>query len=181
MSNLNELVAQFQEKFETPKDTNMWAGLIHEETEELMSAFVNVMKELADLNYVIAGYANVCEQTGVSPSEDIPGNEDTLQKALMSLDIIEFWLRNGIPLPMTIELVHESNMSKLGDDGKPICAPETGLGDDGKPICAPETGKILKGPNYQPPEDKIAQMLFSRPRHELESMLNEVKAQQGDP
>ena len=32
--------------------------------------------------------------------------------------------------------VHESNMSKLGEDGKPIYR------DD---------GKVLKGPNYQPP------------------------------
>jgi len=163
MFNLNALVKQFQETFATPKDTDMWAGLIHEETEELMTAFVNFMKELADLNYVISGYANVCAQNGVSPSEDSPGNEDTLQKALMALDIIEFWLQNGIPLPMTLELVHESNMSKLDDDGNPV--------------RDPETGKILKGPNYQPPEDKIAQMLFSLPRHELEGMLNEAKAQ----
>jgi predicted HAD superfamily Cof-like phosphohydrolase len=32
--------------------------------------------------------------------------------------------------------VHSSNMSKLGDDGKPIRR---------------EDGKVLKGPNYQPP------------------------------
>ena len=32
--------------------------------------------------------------------------------------------------------VHESNMSKLGPDGKPIYR---------------EDGKVLKGPNYQPP------------------------------
>lgn len=32
--------------------------------------------------------------------------------------------------------VHQSNMSKLGEDGKPIRR---------------EDGKILKGPNYQPP------------------------------
>ena len=32
--------------------------------------------------------------------------------------------------------VHDSNMSKLGDDGKPIYRPD---------------GKVLKGPNYQPP------------------------------
>ena len=31
---------------------------------------------------------------------------------------------------------HESNMSKLGEDGKPIYR---------------EDGKVLKGPNYQPP------------------------------
>lgn len=33
--------------------------------------------------------------------------------------------------------VHESNMSKLGDDGKPAYR---------------EDGKIMKGPNYKPPE-----------------------------
>ncbi|MDF3025399.1 MAG: hypothetical protein K0R10_2760, partial [Alphaproteobacteria bacterium] len=33
--------------------------------------------------------------------------------------------------------VHDSNMSKLGDDGKPIRR---------------EDGKVLKGPNYHPPE-----------------------------
>lgn len=32
--------------------------------------------------------------------------------------------------------VHESNMSKLGEDGKPILR---------------EDGKVLKGPNYKPP------------------------------
>ena len=32
--------------------------------------------------------------------------------------------------------VHESNMSKLGEDGKPIYR---------------EDGKVLKGPNYKPP------------------------------
>ena len=32
--------------------------------------------------------------------------------------------------------VHQSNMSKLGEDGKPIRR---------------EDGKVLKGPNYQPP------------------------------
>ena len=33
--------------------------------------------------------------------------------------------------------VHESNMSKLGEDGKPIYRAD---------------GKVLKGPNYQPPD-----------------------------
>lgn len=36
--------------------------------------------------------------------------------------------------------VHRSNMSKLGDDGKPI--------------YDPATGKVLKGPNYSPPNLK---------------------------
>ena len=39
-------------------------------------------------------------------------------------------------LEQALRRVHRSNMSKLGDDGKPIYR---------------EDGKVLKGPNYQPP------------------------------
>ena len=39
-------------------------------------------------------------------------------------------------LDEALNRVHESNMSKLGEDGKPIYR---------------EDGKVLKGPNYQPP------------------------------
>ena len=40
-------------------------------------------------------------------------------------------------LDESLNRVHESNMSKLGDDNKPIYR------DD---------GKVLKGPNYKPPD-----------------------------
>lgn len=43
----------------------------------------------------------------------------------------------GIDLDKTFAEVHRSNMSKLGEDGKPIYR---------------EDGKILKGPNYTPPD-----------------------------
>lgn len=39
----------------------------------------------------------------------------------------------GIPLEAVFDEVHRSNMSKLGEDGKPIYR---------------EDGKVLKGPNY---------------------------------
>jgi len=39
-------------------------------------------------------------------------------------------------LEQALRRVHKSNMSKLGEDGKPIKR---------------EDGKVLKGPNYQPP------------------------------
>ncbi len=39
-------------------------------------------------------------------------------------------------LDEALDRVHESNMSKLDDDGNPIYR---------------EDGKVLKGPNYQPP------------------------------
>ena len=40
-------------------------------------------------------------------------------------------------LDEALDRVHKSNMSKLGEDGKPIYR---------------EDGKVLKGPNYKPPE-----------------------------
>lgn len=43
----------------------------------------------------------------------------------------------GIDLDKCFEEVHNSNMSKLGDDGKPIYR---------------EDGKVLKGPNYWKPD-----------------------------
>lgn len=43
----------------------------------------------------------------------------------------------GIDLDATFDEVHESNMSKLGEDGNPIYR---------------EDGKILKGPNYWAPD-----------------------------
>jgi len=39
-------------------------------------------------------------------------------------------------LDVALDRVHQSNMTKLGEDGKPIRR---------------EDGKVLKGPNYQPP------------------------------
>ena len=43
----------------------------------------------------------------------------------------------GWYLDEALDRVHKSNMSKLGDDGQPIYR---------------EDGKVLKGPNYQPPD-----------------------------
>ena len=42
----------------------------------------------------------------------------------------------GWDLDEALDRVHESNMTKLGEDGQPIRR---------------EDGKVLKGPNYQPP------------------------------
>ena len=42
----------------------------------------------------------------------------------------------GIPIAAAFNRVHESNMSKLGEDGKPIYR---------------EDGKVMKGPGYSPP------------------------------
>ena len=46
----------------------------------------------------------------------------------------------GIDLDKCFDEVHRSNMSKLSEDGKPIYN---------------EYGKVMKGPNYSPPDLKI--------------------------
>lgn len=43
----------------------------------------------------------------------------------------------GIPIDAIFREVHRSNMSKLGDDGRPV--------------LRPADGKVMKGPNYSPP------------------------------
>lgn len=50
----------------------------------------------------------------------------------------------GIPGHAILRIVHQSNMSKLGPDGKPIFR---------------EDGKVLKGPDYWEPQDRIRQLL----------------------
>ena len=53
-------------------------------------------------------------------------------------------LKYGIPLEAVLQLIMDSNASKLGADGKPIYD---------------ANGKFLKGPNYWKPEPKIRELL----------------------
>lgn len=85
------------EEFKEFLDADRQMILMHPKDRE------STLKELADLIYVCAQYAEN-----------------------MNWDIEQ-----------ALRRVHESNMSKLGDDGKPIKR---------------EDGKVLKGPNYQPPD-----------------------------
>ncbi|TDK67338.1 nucleoside triphosphate pyrophosphohydrolase family protein [Sapientia aquatica] len=52
----------------------------------------------------------------------------------------------GLPLDGVLEVIMQSNFSKLGADGKPIYD---------------ERGKVMKGPNYWKPEPKISELLQS--------------------
>lgn len=62
-----------------------------------------------------------------------------LAKELADLVYVAFYAAEalGIPLEKVFREVHGSNMSKLGQDGKPVRR---------------EDGKILKGPNYREPD-----------------------------
>lgn len=53
----------------------------------------------------------------------------------------------GLDIDKTLDIIKESNFSKLGADGKPIYD---------------ERGKVMKGPGYWKPEPKISEMLKER-------------------
>ena len=53
-------------------------------------------------------------------------------------------LKYGLPLEAVLQIIMDSNASKLGADGKPIYD---------------ANGKFLKGPNYWKPEPKIRALL----------------------
>ena len=55
-------------------------------------------------------------------------------------------MKYGIPLEQVLDIIMDSNESKLGADGKPI---------------HDANGKFLKGPNYWKPEPKIKDLLLS--------------------
>lgn len=135
---------EFIVSFEASLDPRLWFNLVKEEYNELEEAMENgtkaeILKEAIDLLYVTVGFNYTiagAEQLGLLPEEEKEKMFDFLEKSgdaydgatkyLGDLDFAEAFLR-----------VHKSNMSKLGDDGKPIRR---------------EDGKVLKGPNYKKPE-----------------------------
>lgn len=123
------MVQEFQEVFDTPKSKEFWLGLIKEETDELLEAVAALLKEISDYEYVCAG-GHLVGLTG----QDFPA--DFLPKFARASAYSSM-----IPEEIAHEAfrrVHESNMSKLGDNGLPV--------------RRKEDGKVLKGPNYKAPD-----------------------------
>ncbi len=56
----------------------------------------------------------------------------------------------GLPIMEILSIIMQSNFSKLGEDGEPIYD---------------ERGKVLKGPNFYPPEPEIRALLEDIVRH----------------
>jgi predicted HAD superfamily Cof-like phosphohydrolase len=99
-------------------NANMQLRLIYEEFQELRSAHMSMME--------------------YEPEGALPSNEAETLKELADLVYVCYQYAANMQwdLNTTMQRVHESNMSKLGEDGKPIRRVD---------------GKILKGPNYKPP------------------------------
>lgn len=158
-----EAQREFCDKFgipQTPETIHLYASLIEEEHEEWVEDYYSMesfeyqeLKELADILYVTAGLAfhlnyNIKKAKVYKISEYYDYSITDLVSEIATGDISETTLSNlmyclygyadamGWDLDEAYKRVHDSNLSKLGDDGKPVYRHD---------------GKVLKGPNYAPP------------------------------
>lgn len=81
----------------------------------------------------------------------VANQDDDLVGVLDALADLQYFLNGMIVIhglqdifDEAFQIVHDSNMSKLGEDGKPILRAD---------------GKILKGPNYWKPTEKLTKLL----------------------
>ena len=127
LQNREDIVQEFHSKFKHPID-EQWTTtllelrlkLIREESGEVMEEFVNMLMDL---------------ERGKPVS--------TIQKTKLLKELCDLqYVLSGAAVALGLDIqtafirVHNSNMSKLGDDGKPVYR---------------EDGKIIKGDNYKPP------------------------------
>lgn len=118
-----EAVLEFHEKFNVAINSEM--------TDKLRELRVKLMDEELDEVSKELMYDD--------PDVDLPFSKKHLTKELADLLYVTIGtaVTFGLPLEEVFYEVHKSNMSKLGEDGKPIMRSD---------------GKILKGPFYKEPD-----------------------------
>lgn len=140
------MLGQFMRAFEASLDPRLWIKLIKEETAEFEAELgpngdkVNLLKESADVLYVMTAFDMLMEEgenlyLWLLNDDERSDWELTITKANRALKQA-YTIFGPELLKTAFERVHQSNMSKLDEDGKPIRR---------------EDGKVLKGPLYQPP------------------------------
>lgn len=110
--------------------------------EQLLLRFTLISEEYQELKEEIAAALADLAQGSVKQK-----TKERMLKEMADLQYVLSGLAVTFDLPLQVAFVrvHKSNMSKLGEDGKPIYR------DD---------GKVLKGPNYTPAdmEDLVAEV-----------------------
>lgn len=114
-----------------------------------LEAFKNILLEEIDEIDSILSKLTAIEDMKVIGEDvgDLP--EDALVELADLLGDIQVYCASemakfGLPLDDTLNIIMQSNFSKLGEDGKPIYD---------------ERGKVMKGPGYWKPEPQIREML----------------------
>lgn len=146
MINATQEVSEFIRVFDASTDIALWERLIEEEVMELHVELTadninreNVLKEAADVIYVVTPLIGIVEalgDIGLVSEERMLKLQKLVERADNKLEVA-IGMFGEDTIGEAVKLVHASNMSKLGEDGKPIRR------DD---------GKILKGPNYKAPD-----------------------------
>lgn len=136
-------LVEFMSTFGAPKDPMFWLTLIEEETFELLDAIrdgepaENQLKEASDLIYTMAGL--VCS---TPPTFDVLASWEKDRFDVIwneANEALNFYTKEQEDLSSlweAIKRVHESNMSKLDENGEPIFR---------------EDGKIMKSDLYFEP------------------------------
>ena len=119
MNKFYESVKEFQEAFGQTPSIHRRVKLIKEEYKELMEAI--------PLSLVFS-YSSV---------EPMPSDKIKKEAGDLLYVVTGIFVDYGWDMDAIFDRVHESNMSKLGDDGKPIYR---------------EDGKVLKSSNYKEPD-----------------------------
>ena len=89
-------------------------------------------------NLIVEEFKEFLESEGLLFRKNIDIESEALKELADLVYVCYQYAENmGWFLDEALDRVHQSNMSKLGKDGKPIYR------DD---------GKVLKGPNYKPPD-----------------------------
>lgn len=142
-----EYTAEFIRIFDASLDIKLWVKLLKEELDELQESLQetdreHVLKETADVLYVVApvmalssALAEFGMLSGSYLEEDLMPLAARMDKYFATVST----MFSKETVAEALKLVHESNMSKLDENGKPIRR---------------EDGKILKGPNYKEPDLK---------------------------
>jgi predicted HAD superfamily Cof-like phosphohydrolase len=107
--------------------------------DRLVKFKATLMDEVHEIDEIVRG-----------AKDGVPAMDTAVAIADLLGDVIVYCrseaLKYGIPLEAVLEIIMDSNESKLGADGKPIYD---------------ANGKFLKGPNYWKPEPKIKALLGS--------------------
>ena len=137
------LVTEFIRVFKASLDLRLWVKLVKEELQEYQIAFTSgdreeMLKEIADVIYVKAGFVAVLGgglTDGVLQDYEVEEWTNLMEESSAAFEQVKDIFSEEVILE-ALKRVHASNMSKLGEDGKPILR---------------EDGKVLKGPNYKKP------------------------------
>jgi predicted HAD superfamily Cof-like phosphohydrolase len=140
-------VREFHEKFNHPihsvptvpeaKIVKLRLALILEEFIELTEACVNEESETSQ--ELLQTLHHAMHHVKALTEENLNVSVVDVADALTDINYVTYGAGHcfGVNLDACMEEVQRSNMSKLGADGQPIYN---------------EHGKVMKGPNYQPPD-----------------------------